>query len=182
MAQYYRTAIFTRVRIGSVSPAVSFVWPGEVVDLLNQFPEDALNLGGLAEHACADFIAACAALPPIRLPTRRLRTGNWPRPLSVGNLPLRWDRFDQVTAECDTPEYEIQFRAWLSEELEWCYAHVKKRRELPVLISGDPPFHVTQGGEVLCHHLDRRFDRITPGQPLWVPGSSGRTEADFPDP
>jgi len=163
--EWHRTAIFFRPRIGSVSPAVRFDWPVEVVDLLNQFPPGTPHLCGDAEDACADFIAACSALPPI--PMGRSRTEKWPRSLSVGNLPLRWDRLGQLTAEVDTPEYGVQFPAWLFAELDRVYAHVKKRRELPVLVDQDL-LRVTQGGEVLCRHLDCRSEPWKPGQPLWV--------------
>ncbi len=36
---------------------------GRVADLFDRLPPDALHFGGMAGEACADFIAACAALP-----------------------------------------------------------------------------------------------------------------------
>jgi hypothetical protein len=169
----YRSAIFVRGWLGSVSPAVTFFWPGEVIDLLNRLPEDVI-FGGMADDACADFIAQCWALPPIQM--NRSRSENWPRPLSVSNLQLRWELLDRLTAEVDTREYAAQFRAWLSEELARLYADVKDQRELPVLFDLDPPFHVTQGGEVLCRRVVPWIDQVKPGQPLWVAGPSSDAE------
>ncbi len=90
------------------------------------------------------------------------------------NLPLRWERVDAaLTAEFDTPERTDQWRAWLFGEIDFAYARVTKKKELPVLVEMDPPFHVTQGGKVLCRQVDRLKERWKPGQPLWVPGNKG---------
>ncbi len=54
-----RNIIFHRPGLESVSPVVLVWWAGPVIDLLNRLPEDAMNFGGMADEACADFIVAC---------------------------------------------------------------------------------------------------------------------------
>lgn len=154
-----RAFIFHKPVLESVSPLVCLQWSGRVIDLLNRLPPDALHFGGMAQETCVDFIVACAALP------RELT-----RPIEVLNLGLRWDRVNEVvTAEVDTRACADQWRAWLFEEIEHLYAQVEDRRQLPVLVELNPPYHVTQGGTVLC----RRVDRYEPGQPLWVESEQG---------
>src|SRR4051794_6407493 len=103
----YRTFIFFRAGLCSVSPAVTFRWPGKVVTLLNRLPVGALHYGAGAAHACGDFIGACRSVPGLE------SVG-----IEVGNLRLRWDREDALPGEVGTREYEDRWRAWLFEEIE----------------------------------------------------------------
>jgi hypothetical protein len=157
-----RNIVFHRAGLESVSPMVSVWWRKSVIDLLNQLPELAINFGGMAEEACADFIVAFAALPPQK--GISLRT-------EVFNLGLRWERVHQaVTAEIETRERAHQWHRWLLEEIDLFtrtfFANDADRRTFPVLIDMDPPYHVTQGGTVLFQRLDHRDYRE--GEPLWV--------------
>jgi hypothetical protein len=159
-----RRFIFHKPVLESLSPMVGVWWPGRVIDLLNRLPPAALHFGGMAEETCADFIVAFAALTQ----------EDHYLPLEVLNLWLRWERVDQaLTAEIDTRERADQWRAWLFEEIGHLYADVEDRRTLPVLVELSPPYHVTQGGKVLCRRVDRASERWEPGQPLWVAAGRG---------
>jgi hypothetical protein len=150
---------------------VAVWWRKPVVDLLNQLQLSsvdssvlAMNFGGMAEEACADFIVAFAALPPQK--GISLRT-------EVLNLYLRWERVDQgVTAEIETRERAAQWRSWLFEEINHYtkthFADDADRRMFPVLIDMEPPFHVTQSGAVLGRMVNRLSEPWQRGQPLWV--------------
>jgi hypothetical protein len=166
-----RNIVFHRAGLESVSPMVAVWWRKSVIDLLNQLPgssgdrsELAMNFGGMAEEACADFIVAVAALPPQKDPS--LRT-------EVFNLGLRWERVNQaVTAALETRERADQWHRWLLEEIDHftktAFADGADRRTFPVLIDMEPPFAVTQGGVVLGRMVNRLSEPWTPGQPLWV--------------
>jgi hypothetical protein len=159
-----RNIVFHRAGLESVSPMVAVWWRKSVIDLLNQLPELAMNFGGMAEEACADFIVAFAALPPQK--GISLRT-------EVFNLGLRWERVNQaVTAEIETRERANQWRRWLFEEIDHLtktfFANDADRRTFPVLIDMEPPFEVTQGGVVLGRRVNRLSEPWNPGQPLWV--------------
>jgi len=159
-----RNIIFHRAGLESVSPMVSVWWRKSVIDLLNQLPDLAINFGGMAEEACADFIVAFAALPPPK--GISLRT-------EVVNLGLRWERVNQaVTAEVETRERANQWHRWLFEEIDHFtkayFANDADRRAFPVLIDMEPPCDVTQGGVVLGRMVNRLSEPWKPGQPLWV--------------
>jgi hypothetical protein len=150
----YRTFIFFRSDLSSVSPAVTLWWPGKVIDLLNQLPVGALHYGAMAGQVCADFIVACSGVP-----------GAASREIEVDNLPLRWGRLDELEGSPDTPEYVARWREWLFEEIERLSASVDGQRWLPVMLDLDPPYHATQGGEVLCRRLMGDYRE---GGPQWV--------------
>lgn len=157
----YRTFIFYRPDLCSVSPAVSLWWPDQVIDLLNQLPVGALHYGGMAGAACADFIVACRGLLPREvLPGVMATQGS-----EVDNLPLRWDRLEALEGSPDTLEYVSRWCSWLFEEIEHLTVNTDDRRWLPVMIDLDPPYHATQGGEVLCRRLMSDYRE---GGPQWV--------------
>jgi len=137
-----RTFIFFRSELCSVSPAVSLWWPGEVIDLLNQLPVGSLHYGGMAEGTCVDFIVACSSTLKLEM-----------LPLEVCNLPLRWDRQNDLEGKDGTLEYHERWRNWLLDEIGRLWDDADARRTPPVLIDLDPPFHATQGGKVLCRRL-----------------------------
>lgn len=161
----YRTFIFFKSGLTSVSPAVTVWWPGKVINLFNQFPPAALHYGAYATGACADFIVACSAVEKTKY-----------QPVEVENLPLRWDGVDALTAEYDTPAYSAQWREWLFAELGRYFTGPDGPPELPVLVDLDPPHHVTQGGTVLFQRGDHRDHED--GAPLWVtPAAAKRLAA-----
>ncbi len=90
----YRTFIFFRGGLASVSPAVTLWWPEKVITLLNELPVGALHYGAMAGQACADFIVACSSVPDAAA-----------RGIEVDNLPLRWGRGDKLEGRPDTQEY-----------------------------------------------------------------------------
>jgi hypothetical protein len=151
-ARVYRTFIFFRAGLASVSPAVNLWWAGKVINLFRQFPAEALHYGAFADGACADFIVACSRLEKTK-----------DQPIEVFNLPLRWEGQDRLTAKFDMPAHSEQWRAWLFEEIERLSAD---RQDLPILVDLDPPFHVTQGGRVLFQRADGR--NYQEGDPLWM--------------
>jgi len=146
----YRTFIFFRSDLSSVSPAVTLWWPRKVVTLLNQLPVGAVSYGALAGNACADFIAACC---PVVGSTE------------VDNLPLRWDWFDQIEGDLDTLEYAEEWRSRLFQEIERLSAGADGQRRLPVMIDLNPPYHATRGDKVLCRRLMGEYRE---GGPQWV--------------
>jgi hypothetical protein len=151
----YRRFIFYSSGLNSVSPEVGLWWPGKVINLFKQFPNDALHYGADAQQTCADFLVACVALKHEKV-----------LPTEVTNLPLRWEDQEQLTAEFDTPAYAQQWRAWLFGEIERLCSEITDPNELPILIQMDPPFHVTQGGTVLFQrHSGRDYQE---GDPLWL--------------
>jgi hypothetical protein len=152
----YRTFIFFRSGLASVSPAVSVWWPGKVINLFNQFPDLAIHFGAFADGACADFIMACSAVVD--------KTQG--QPIEVYNLPFRWEGQDWLAAEIDTPAHREQWRTWLFEEIERLFAQDSDQQNPPILVDLDPPFQVTQGGTVLFQHVDYRDYKE--GDPLWL--------------
>ena len=151
----YRTFIFYRAGLNSVSPAVHLWWPETVINLFKQFPVDALHYGSFASHTCVDFIIACSALEKTKY-----------QPIEVFNLRVRWEGEDRLTAEIDTPARTEQWRAWLFTEIERMCADVTDPQQLPILVDIDPPHHVTQGGTVLFQRHSGRHFRY--GDPLWM--------------
>jgi N-glycosidase YbiA len=150
----YRTFIFFRSNLSSVSPAVTLWWPRKVVTLLNRLPVGALHYGACASWACADFIAACRSAP-----------GAASRGIEVENLRLRWGRLDQVEGNPETQEYVEQWRGRLFEEIERLSADAGGRRWLPVKLDLNPPYHATRGDTVLCRRLMGEYRE---GGPEWV--------------
>lgn len=148
----YRSFIFFRAGLASVSPVVTVWWPGAVLNLFRRFPPEALHFGSYASEACVTFITACAALDKTRyLPTE------------VSNLQLRWEGQDAIAAEFDTAAYRDQWRAWLLAEIDRLAAGAA---DPPILVDTDPPYHVTQGGVVLFQrHTGRDYQD---GNPLWM--------------
>jgi N-glycosidase YbiA len=155
-----RTIIFYRSDPPAVSPQVSVNWPGKVVDLFNRFPADVWFNRDTPEGRCVDFVAACCADGGYADPT----VGT--APSGLWNLPLRWDRPDELQGEPGTREYAERWRTWLFEEIERLSAEAGGRWLPPVLVDLDPPYHATQGGKVLCRRA--RADEYEPGKPLWV--------------
>jgi len=146
----YRTLIFYRPEPPSLSPALSIWWPGRVIDLFNLTPPDVWGNGNMPEGRCVEFIGACFAVP-------RIDTGR----MEVWNLPLRWERLNEWERAHGTRVFGEPWVRWLFEEVAgW--------EKPPVLVDLEPPYHATQGGEVLCRRVDLRHDRWEPGQPLWV--------------
>ncbi len=143
----YRTFIFFRCDLSSVSPAVTLWWPGKL-------PVGAIHYGAMAGQACADFIVACSGVP-----------GAASRGIEVDNLPLRWGRLDELEGSPDTREHVEQWRKWLFEEMERLSADSDGRRWIPILLDLDPPYQATRGGEVLCRRL---MDEYREGGPQWV--------------
>jgi hypothetical protein len=150
----YRTFIFFRSDLSSVSPAVVLWWPGRVIDLLNHLPGGALHYGAMAGQACADFVVACNSVPDASS-----------RGIEVENLPLRWDRLDQLEGRTDSPEYVARWRDWLFTEIERLSASMDGATWRPVLVDLDPPYQATQGSEVLCRRLIVDYRE---GGPHWV--------------
>ena len=62
--------------------------------------------------------------------------------------------------------YGEPWRKWLFEEIERLFSVQGDGQEPPVLVELDLPYHVTQGGEVLCQRVSG--DQYEPGDPLWV--------------
>lgn len=152
----YRTIIFHSSALSSVSPAVLVWWPGEILALFNLLPADRWYFGGTPGGACAAFLGGCLAVPGTSAGT-----------LEVHNLPLRWDRQDELAGLHGSPKYAEEWRGWLHEELRRL-DEVGERAEPPVLVDLEPPYHVTRGDEVLCRRVDLCHDHWEPGQPLWV--------------
>lgn len=159
----YRTFIFFRAGLTSVSPAVILWWPGKVINLFNQFPAEALHYGAFASGTCGDFVVACAALEKAKS-----------RQIEVCNLLLRWEGQDRLTAEYDTPAHSDQWRAWLFEELDRLFADAYGQ-DPPILVDLDPPYHVTQGGTVLFQRADGRD--YQDGDPLWLTPAQANRQA-----
>jgi ribA/ribD-fused uncharacterized protein len=153
-AGVYRTFIFFRADLSSVSPMVTLWWPRKVVTLLNSLPVGALHFGAMAGQACADFIAACCSV-----------SGAATRGIEVDNLPLRWDQLDQLEGNPDTQEYAQRWRDWLFSEVERLSDGIDGRRWGPVMIDLDPPYHATRGGQVLCRRLMGEYRE---GGPEWA--------------
>jgi hypothetical protein len=155
----FRDFIFYRSDLAMVSPMVSVLWQGEVIDLFNRLPDGAG--GNMPEGWCVDFVAGCCGIPEIG--RGRVELWNWWPREEFDNRALIDERGELV---CSPQAYESAFLTWLGEQAG------AGRKKLPVFINTWLPPVAYQGGAELCRLV------VTPGPPesraVWVTAPRGQ--------